>query len=123
MHPVIEFQTSKFDVSKEDENPINPIYGKSLLLWLREKTKDAVEIPDPDYEDWGWYSDIEWNGRVYMLGASSDDGKTWFFQIDKDRTIIEKILGKEKITENEEIWKYFISLLQSESEFHDFKPA
>lgn len=97
MHPVVEFQTTKVDVSNKDHNPINPIYRKSLLLWLQNKAGGVVDIPEPDYEDWGWYADITWKGRGYMLGASSDDGETWFFQIDKHRTFIEKLLGKEKI--------------------------
>ncbi len=123
MHPVVEFQTAKFDVSNEKKNPINPIYGQSLLVWLRDKASGEVEIPEPDYADWGWYVDIQWKGRSYMLGASSDDGETWFFQIDKHRTFIEKLLGKEKLTEDEAIWGYFIGILQSESDFHGFKSA
>ncbi|MFT6986322.1 MAG: hypothetical protein ACJAT7_002155, partial [Psychromonas sp.] len=31
MHIAISFKTSKFDVSNENKNPINLIYGESLL--------------------------------------------------------------------------------------------
>jgi hypothetical protein len=37
MADVLRFTTALFDVSKERENPINPIPGESLLLWLKDK--------------------------------------------------------------------------------------
>ena len=112
------FKTSMFDVSKETVNSINPIYGESLLLWIKEKANnDKHEISTPDYEDWGWYSYVEWNNRLYTLGASSDEGTTWFFQITKDRSLKEKILGKEKFGIEDGCWQYFISLLKGEANF------
>ena len=123
MHPAIQFTTTKFDVSKEEENPINPIYGESLLLWLRDKAADKVDVPEPDYEDWGWFSYIQWGGRRYMLGASSDDGEAWTFQMDKNRTLSEKLLGREKMTVDDEAWRYFEGILRAEPEFKDIDSA
>ena len=109
------FETSQFDVSKETENEINPIYGESLLLWIKEKAKSSNhEVSSPDFEDWGWYSHVEWNSRSYMLGASSAEDSTWFFHITKRRGLMEKVMGKEKFGTEDECWQYFISLLQSE---------
>jgi hypothetical protein len=121
MDIAITFRTSKFDVSKETENQANQIYGESFLLWLKEIAKDRIELPEPDYEDWGWYSDVEWNGRVYMLGASSDDGSTWFFHITKQRTLKEKLFGKEKIDESDGCWNYLLSLIKSEPNFKEIE--
>ena len=42
MAHVIRFRTDKFDVSKERPNPINPIPGESLLLWLRERARSMI---------------------------------------------------------------------------------
>ncbi len=67
MHHIITFKTTKFDVSKEKENPINPIYGYSLLDWLKDQLIERVEIESPDAEDWGWYSFLKWENRSYML--------------------------------------------------------
>ena len=117
----ITFTTSIFDVSKETENQANQIYGESFLLWLKEKAKDRIELLEPDYEDWGWYSNIKWNGRTYMLGASSDEGSTWFFHITKQRTLKEKLLGREKIDESDGCWNYLLSLIKSESNFKDIE--
>ena len=56
MHYAISFTPDMFDLSKEDENPINPIHGQSLLMGLRDKAKDTIGIDEPDTEDWGWYT-------------------------------------------------------------------
>lgn len=70
MARVLRFYTTRFDVSRERPNPINPIPGESLLLWLREQAKDAVEVSVPAAEDWGWYSSAEWKGRNYLLAQA-----------------------------------------------------
>ena len=123
MHPAIEFKTNMFDVSSEEENPINPIYGQSLLLWLRENAAGKIEVPEPDYEDWGWFSNVDWNGRFYMLGASSDDGETWILQMEKRRTFSEKLFGRERMGDDDEAWRLFTNMIEAEPEFKDISPA
>ena len=118
----ITFETSTFDVSRETPNPINPIYGESLLLWLKQKARERIDLPDPDHEDWGWYFDIEWDGRFYMLGASSDDGETWFFHVTKFRRLKEKLLGREKMDASDPCWCYFLALIESEPMFSKIEP-
>ena len=104
-----------FDVSKEKENPNNPIYGISLLLWLREELKEIIEITEPDAEDWGWYSELDWQGNSYLIGASAfyeeGDDPTgeleWVFQVDKYRSFKEKLFGKNKMTETDSCFVFF----------------
>jgi len=123
MHFAITFTSSKFDVTKEDENPINPIYGQSLLLWLKDKVSDTVELDVPDAEDWGWYSAIEWKGRLYLLGASAIENDTssydWVFQLDKHRSFKEKILGKEKMIGSDDCLQFFKSVFDVEPDFRN----
>jgi hypothetical protein len=121
---VIRFTTSFFDVSKERPNDINPIYGESLLVWLAEKLKGQVAVPAPQTEDWGWYVDIDWGGRHYMLGASSDDyeidGKReWVLQVVKHRTLKERLLGKEKMSPQDECAAHLRQLLEREEAFSE----
>lgn len=124
MHIAISFKTSKFDVSNESKNPINPIYGESLLKWLKEVIAPELEITDPDAEDWGWYSYITWKGRQYMLGSSTffEDGDDptsqleWILQIDKSRSLKEKLLGREKISIDDECVLFFKSKLENEQD-------
>ena len=62
MNQAIHFKTSMFDILKEKKNPINPIHGLSLLEWLRKKLEGKIEITEPEAEDWGWYSELEYEG-------------------------------------------------------------
>lgn len=121
MSQAIHFKTSMFDASKEKENPINPIRGISLLLWLREALKGKMEISEPDAEDWGWYSEIEWQGSNYLIGASTffeeGDNPTgeleWVFQIDKYRNFKEKLFGKNKMTKDDPCFVFFKAFFEN----------
>lgn len=127
MHYSISFKTSKFNVSTEKENPINPICGVSLLDWLREILKNQVNISKPEPEDWGWYSYLKYKDRIYLIGASVDCNKyqsnkselEWIFQIDKQRSFIEKLLGKAKMNKNDPCLLFFKSFFESNPEFKD----
>ena len=86
---VVRFNTTMFDVSRERPNPINPIPGESLLLWLKAHATTPVSAPEP--EDWGWYADVVWEGRAYLLGRAKmtgDDACVRYF-----RTLIENEPG------------------------------
>jgi hypothetical protein len=118
---VIRFTTSAFDVTREHPNPINPIYGESLLLWLAQQIKGRIAIARPEPEDWGWYADIDWNGRAYMLGAAAMDEENgereWVLQIIKHRTLKERLLGREKMRAGDECAEFFRKILEAEPRF------
>lgn len=121
---VLRFYTTTFDVTKESPNPINPIPGESLLLWLIEKTRGSVEVSAADPEDWGWYSYAEWKGRKYLLGASASDEpeageREWILQIDKHRSVKEKLLGRAKMSQDDECAQFFQGLIEKETTFRD----
>ena len=120
MHPVIHFQSRIFDLSVEPENPINPIPGSSLLDWLRERIP-AMSAPSP--EDWGWYAYLEEDGRNYLIGScaheSSDGNHEWVLQIDKQRSLTEKLLGRGKMTSADPCFFLLHSLILQESGFTD----
>lgn len=120
---VIRFKTTTFDVSKERPNPNNPIAGESLLLWLKERAGAALRLTEPDTEDWGWYSEVDWHGRTYLLGASASEEESgereWVLQIEKHRTLSEKLLGRAKMTHDDECAVYFQRLIESEASFKD----
>ena len=115
MNQALNFKTSMFDVSKEKENPINPIYGISLLEWLRKELKGQLEITEPDAEDWGWYSELEYQGNSYLIGACAyfeegDDPaneQEWVFQVDKHRSLKEKLFGKNKMSVSDSCFVFF----------------
>lgn len=37
MNKAMYFKTAMFDLSQKEKTPINPIYGSSLLFWLKEE--------------------------------------------------------------------------------------
>ncbi|MFK7816820.1 MAG: hypothetical protein AB8B92_10855 [Gammaproteobacteria bacterium] len=122
---VIRFTTSMFDVPKEDENPINPIYGQSVLSYLRNKVTDQMKMDEPDTEDWGWYSFVEWKGSKYLIGASAEleeahEGE-WCIQVEKQRPLKERLLGIGKMTKDDECLQSILSILKAESQIKDIK--
>ncbi|MFK8027451.1 MAG: hypothetical protein AB8C40_05260 [Gammaproteobacteria bacterium] len=110
-----------FDSSQEDENPINPIYGQSVLKWIKEKTSGLVQMNEPTTEDWGWYSYAEWEGRKYLIGASAEQKSEdlWCLQIEKQRTFMEGLCGKEKMTRDDGYLQLILSTLKGESQIKD----
>jgi hypothetical protein len=123
MDPVIRFRSRLFDVSTEPENPINPIRGASLLDWLRTRMPAEVTMTDTEAEDWGWYVDLDWHGRRYMLGASAESGEDgmqdWALQIEKLRSFKEKLMGQAKMTAEDPVLAHLRSVIGAEAGFVD----
>lgn len=131
MNQAIHFKTSMFDVSKEKDNPINPIYGLSLLEWLREELKGKYEITKPDAEDWGWYSELEYEGNRYLIGACAyfeeGDNPTseieWVLQVDKYRSLKDKVFRKNRMSASDSCFAFFKELLEKHENFKDVQAA
>ena len=123
MHPVIHFQSRLFDVSREPENPINPIRGTSLLEWLLARVPPNLAMSAPEAEDWGWYSHIDCQGRTYMVGScvheNPDGNHEWVLQIDKSRSIKERLLGQGKMSADDPCFTFLHDLITQEPAFTD----
>lgn len=123
MSAVIRFTTSLFDVTRERPNPINPIFGESLLAWLRQALAPGQVIDEPQPEDWGWCVHIEWSdGRRFMLGASAsdaDDGepREWVLQVVPQRSFKERLLGRGKMTSDHPLVGLLVGVLTAEAAF------
>ena len=115
----IRFKTALFDVSKERENPINPIPGESLLVWLGNRLTPGHTLSPPEPEDWGWCSSLTWKGRVYLVGSCAYDeengDREWVLQIDKMRSASEKLFGREKMKADDECAAFLKQLLEGET--------
>lgn len=120
-----------FDLSKEKANPINPLYGQSLLAWLREELRDKIEITEPAPEDWGWYSELRFDGNFYLIGASVffDEGDDplaeleWVFQVAKHRSFKEKVFGKNKMDNLDTCLVFFKNLFEQHGNFKEVQIA
>lgn len=54
MAHVFTFRSARFDTAAETPNPINPIAGQSVLLWLGEQLRGSpYTATTPAAEDWG----------------------------------------------------------------------
>jgi hypothetical protein len=123
MAHLIGFKTSKFDPFQEPPNPINPIHGRSILEWLRTHViPGAIE---PDCEDWGWYTEVEFQGASYLVGGicfMPDEGESappyeWLLQIHKNRRFMEKLLGRNKLLQGDPLVTTIAAAIRSEEEF------
>lgn len=118
MEYIICFESDKFDAKKDSENAIEAVYGESLLLWLKDKLKEEAQVTEPDAEEWGWYSYLDWKGRNYVLCSSASeeaDGQyEWILQVNKKRSLKEKLLGKEKMQKDDECLQYLQQLIEKE---------
>ena len=98
MPNLIQFDTTKFDFASDPPNPINPIFGESVLRWVKEALGAEFEIGEPAAEDWGWYCDATRDGVVYLLGASAESNEdgSWhvMIQVEPHRSMLDKLTGK-----------------------------
>ena len=125
MAHVVSFRTSKFDVSGETPNPINPIAGQSVLKWLRaELAKAQYTATEPDTEDWGWYIDVTGNDGSYLVGASADaDGSTadveWLIQVHRHRSFTDKVFGRNKMAADDSLAALIERIVRAEPQISD----
>ena len=121
MAHLISFTTARFDVRGEKPNPINPIAGQSVLLWLREELLRAqYRVTEPDTEDWGWYIDVERAGASYLVGASADPAEPtptveWIVQVHKNRSIKDKMLGRNKMAADDPLFALIEEIVRGDS--------
>ncbi|MCG7550068.1 hypothetical protein [Pseudoalteromonas sp. Of7M-16] len=127
MHLAIHFKTAKFDVTQEQINPINPIYGESLLIWLKSKLNGQLDICYPAAEDWGWYSTLTFEDNHYLIGASvfyspeedSAPELEWVLQIDKRQSLKQRLFGQNKMSLTDPCFIFFHELIRNCDEFKE----
>jgi len=121
MAHVISFTTSRFDITAEKPNPINPIAGQSVLLWLKaELVRASYRVTEPDTEDWGWYMDVQAADAAYLVGASADaeppsSPVEWTVQVLKHRSMTEKLLGRNKMTDEDPLFALIERLVRADT--------
>jgi hypothetical protein len=121
MSAVIRFNTKRFDVARERPNPINPIFGESLLQWLKTALAPRYELSEPEPEDWGWYSHLDWNAQKVMLGASASEEangqREWLLQVVAKRTLKDRLFGRGKVTQDHPLVEHLVRVLSQEPSF------
>lgn len=112
MHYIIRFWSAQFDLAGEMPNPINPIPGLSIGLWLSPLlAKKGIKVTKIHAEDWGWYHYAIRNDRTYLVGyvGFPDEGDgaeaELLIQIDKRRSFMEIVTFKNRMDENDALVK------------------
>lgn len=128
MNYVISFNSDAFDLKNERKNTINPIHGISVGEWLNPiLEKHGVDVTAIDEEDWGWYSYATLDRQKYLLGyiAIPEDIKEMFseiiIQIHKERKLIDKLLGKNKMSVDDPFVKIVGNIIKSTKGFNDIE--
>ncbi len=128
MNYVISFYSDTFDLRNEKENTINPIKGISVGKWLNPILESkGVTCTNIEEEDWGWYSYASLEGQKYLVGyiaipaSSKGNNAEILIQVHKERTLIEKLLGKNKLTSNDPLINKVSGIIKNNSEFKDIK--
>ena len=126
MAHLVSFVTAKFDVSKEAPNPINPIAGESVLIWLHQMLTQAGYYCDlPETEDWGWYAYAGRDVAQYLLGASADVDITtykagtdleWIVQLHRLRSFKDRLFGRNKLSRDDALFGCIAEILRADSE-------
>ena len=125
MAHILSFRTSKFDVSSETPNPINPIAGQSVLRWLRaELAKAGYTTTEPNTEDWGWYIDATGNDGTYLVGASADAEDStpdveWVIQVHRHRSMSDKLFGRNKMAVDDPLVTLIERIVRAEPQISD----
>jgi len=97
---LVDFLTTKFDISGEPPNDVNPIAGQSFLVWLVPLLERAgYTVDQPSTEDWGWYVEVnDRDGRRFIVGASASrhegDRIDWLVQVWRWRTLRQWLRGE-----------------------------
>ena len=124
MAHLICFVTDRFDLAKETPNDSNPIPGEALLLWLRERLQAlGYNTTRPEPEDWGWYVYSERGASRYLMGASGDPESGsdihWIIRIHKERSLGDKIFGRNKLASSDGLSEAVERLVRGETDFRN----
>jgi hypothetical protein len=126
---LITFATGKFDITKETPNDINTIAGESVLKWIQSHlAASGFTSTKPRTEDWGWYMKVEGSGASYLVGASGELERPspdvdWTLQVHKNRSLMDKLTGKNKLCSDDPLFTLLERLVRGESEFRAINVA
>ena len=125
MAHLITFKSGKFDVSGETPNPVNPIFGESVVNWLGAALRQSgYQASDAAPEDWGWYIDVRRGQDLYFVGASSDGDdveglREWTIQIHKPRTFMARLRGQRELSASDELTATIETVLRRDAAVSD----
>jgi len=123
------FDTERFNLSEVKPHFINDCcFGEDFSNWLSQQLEfENISTTESFQEDWGWAFYIKYNNQEYLIGVNGISNNItnkknvgqWRVMIDKKRSLIEKLLGKNKMASNEQIIIILYEILNKEKSFTD----
>lgn len=118
----ITFRTDKFNLSVVGSDFINDCcFGEDLSRWLVSELPSAGIVADiVCMEDFGWASQAECQGASYLMcvaGNSDEDPANpdhgeWHVMLERERTFMQKLLGRNRISPSDPIVGKVVRLLR-----------
>lgn len=102
--PLLEFESSAFEVLPAEDEETNPgIYGKSLAQWLAEQLRAAgFAAGDVIAEDFGWCVPVKAEPHALYVACSSieDQPGHWRVFAFAEGGLLARLLGKDRRAES-----------------------
>jgi len=102
--PLLEFESSAFEVTPGEDAATNPgIYGKALADWLAEQLRAAgFSVGDVIAEDFGWCVPVQSRPHSLYIACASTAEKPdqWRVFAFAEGGIMARLLGKDKSAES-----------------------
>jgi hypothetical protein len=97
--PLLEFESSAFEVIPGEDEATNPgIYGKALARWLATRLRaTGVPVGDVIAEDFGWGFPVESKpSRLFVACASAEEANRWRVFAFAEGGLMARLLGKDE---------------------------
>jgi hypothetical protein len=122
----IVFETPRFNVSELKEKR----FGLDVLEWLSPKIESHGAQTQRRYpEAEGWEMEVQHSGTIYLIcasgtrceGAESQNEGLWRITVTKRRSILDRALGKNRMSKTDPLLWMIESALQAESDISNVR--
>lgn len=122
----IVFETPRFNLSQPQENQ----FGLDVLEWLSPKLDlHGAHAGEKFPQAWGWEMKVDHGGTTYLISASGTRREnsefpnqgSWRISVTKRRSILDRALGKNRMSKTDPLLWMVESALQAEGDITDVR--
>lgn len=122
----IVFETHRFNLSE----PTQSGFGQDVLEWLSPKLElHGAGAGKRCPQRWGWEMEVNHNRTTYVISASGTRHEnsefpnrgSWRITVTKRRTILDRALGKNRMSKTDPLLWMIESALHAEAEISDVR--
>ena len=117
----IVFETPRFNLAE----PKSEVHGEDVLRWLSSKLElHGAQTLKVYSQRWGWEMEVRHNVTMYLIGASghlrenptSPNDGSWRITVTKRRSILDRALGKNRMSKTDPLAWLVESALHAETD-------